>query len=59
MSDTTKVTVYVGCAEEGEYHDLDLTEAEIEGIRKLAEPVNRIGDASEIGPWIRIPADEE
>lgn len=58
MTETKPISVYIGCAEEGYFVDLDLSAEEEAGVRKLIAAANATAD-KDLGPWVKIPTAEE
>jgi hypothetical protein len=57
--DMSKVSVYIGCPEEGYFVDLDLSDEEESGVRKLIAASEVAMPNERMGPWVKIPTAEE
>jgi hypothetical protein len=55
----SKISVYIGCPEEGYFVDLDLDAAEEAGVRKLIAAADAAVPNDDMGPWVKIPTTEE
>lgn len=55
----SKVSVYIGCPEEGYFVELDLSSEEEAGVRKLIAAADTAMPNEDLGPWVKIPTADE